>query len=200
MPNETLEKIARDAQKIDKRQAELGRFLAFLRMPSTIPIRMAEDDLAQIIKRNLERFSPNQTRIIEPKVIANTRVAGPGVTISFTINLPKEDEERILKETSKGRYFELHGPGGKVRITTNVEVMKKAKKQGIHVQMKYKLPNGKRPVKEGFYTLVSGPGSMENQSKRLLNENSPAVQAALEDFSRRMQQSVFTIFESSRTG
>lgn len=65
---------------------------------------------------------------------------------------PEQKKVRInKKDLTPGRYFEIHGPGGRVKITTNVDVMMKAKKQGVHVQMKYKMPDGKTPTTFGIY-------------------------------------------------
>lgn len=146
-------------------------------------------ELERLVYENLRNSLNERDRKATVNVVKDT----PTSLEVIVVRPPAEKQGKISKkELMPGRYFEIHGPGGRVKVTTSVEVMQKAKKQGVHVQMKYKMPNGKTPTTFGIYSTERI--DKELSKSKLINDESHEYKEVLLKVDRLMQQQMEDIF------
>jgi hypothetical protein len=164
------------------------------------PVERFADDLESIARRNVavmeERKASKAVIPVQSRVSSTIRAGAEKLSIEIsarTILDPADINSK--KRSTAGPYYEIHGPGGRVKITTNVAVMQKAKKQGIHVQTKYKMPTGKKPVTIGFYDIKSdSPADRAALQLAVLNPESARFQRAVENYGKALRNDIANLF------
>jgi hypothetical protein len=159
--------LERQVDEQEQGQLEAENLARAIRQAEAIGARLVgRIRLPQIFMAGLEKLAyQNLRKSLDPRdrrATVEIRSTGP---LSFNIVVKRPEIQKEFKPSKKelmpGRYFEIHGPGGRTKVTTSVAVMEKAKKQGIHVQTKYKMPDGKTETEFSIYEARKGTMKVE---------------------------------------